>query len=219
MIEELPPVEIPGHQSSGLGSDDHPMRIVTRQAAGLADGGWTDETRRQVASLFDTLAAEWHSRISPERAAVVADALARGVAGRPGGLCVEVGSGIGSYTGQLAERFDEVMAVDLSLAMLELTPPAPGHRVQADGARLPLADGSAAAVVLVNAFLFPAEVDRVLAPDGIVLWANLSAEETPIHLPPEEVAEVLPGEWDGVGSRAGVGLWCVLRRAPSLPSS
>ena len=40
---------------------------------------------------------------------------------------------------------------------------APAHRIQADGAQLPLRDGSTSAVVLVNAFLFPAEVDRVLS--------------------------------------------------------
>jgi hypothetical protein len=97
--------------------------------------------------------------------------------------------------------------------MLRRSPPAPGRRVQADAATLPLADGSASAVVLINALLFPPEVDRVLAPGGAVVWVNSSGEETPIHLPPEEVAAVLPGEWDGVASRAGVGLWCVLRRA------
>ena len=219
MIEELPPVEIPGHLSGGLGGVDHPMRVVTRRAAGLAEGGWTDETRRQVEAVFDMLAGDWHTRTSPERAAVVADSLARGVGGRPGGLCVEVGSGIGTYSGQLAERFDVVLAVDLSLAMLELAPEGPGNRVQGDGAALPVADGTAAGVVLVNAFLFPAEVDRVLAPGGLVVWVNSSGKDTPIHLTPEEVARVLPGEWGGVAARAGAGLWCVLRRHPSLPSS
>ena len=70
----------------------------------------------------------------------------------------------------------------------------------ADGARLPLADGAADAVVLVNCFLFPAEVDRVLAPDGVVVWVNSSGGETPIHLPPEDVDRGAPGP---VGGRAG----------------
>ena len=83
----------------------------------------------------------------------------------------------------------------------------------ADGARLPLVDGAADAVVLVNCFLFPAEVDRVLAPDGVVVWVNSSGGETPIHLPPEDVVEALPGRWEGVQATAGVGIWCVLRRA------
>jgi len=36
-IRYLPPVPIKGHQSSGAGSPEHPMRIATRRAAGLFD--------------------------------------------------------------------------------------------------------------------------------------------------------------------------------------
>lgn len=214
-LRELSPVEIEGHESSGLGGPDHPMRLVTRRAAGLDDGGWTDDLRADVEQVFDALADEWHTRTSPARTAVVVDVLDRGLleVGSPRGLAVEVGSGIGTYSAVLAERFGVVLAVDLSLEMLRRSPPAPGHRVQADAARLPVADGAAAAVVLVNAFLFPDEVDRVLRPDGVVVWANLSGDETPIHLPAVEVVAALPGAWDGVASRTGVGTWCVVRRS------
>ena len=146
------------------------MRMVTRRAAGLDDGGWTGEVRGEVEQVFDVLAAEWHTRVTPERIAVVADALERGLrrgagAGGGTGLAVEIGSGIGTYSAMLDDRFGAVLAVDLSLEMLRRAPERPGHRVQAD-AQLPAAapTASAAAVVLVNAFLFPAEVDRVLAP-------------------------------------------------------
>ena len=57
--------------------------------------------------------------------------------------------------------------------------------------------------MLVNCFLFPEEVDRVLAPDGVVVWVNSSGAETPIHLPPDDVAAALPGRWTGVESTAG----------------
>lgn len=60
---------------------------------------------------------------------------------------------------------------------------------------------------------FPAEVDRVLAPEGSVVWVNSRGDQTPIHLRSEEVAAVLPGEWRGIASRAGQGSWCVLSRA------
>jgi hypothetical protein len=85
--------------------------------------------------------------------------------------------------------------------------------VLADGARLPLTAGAASAIVLVNCFLFPQEVDRVLAPAGVVVWVNSSGAETPIHLPSADVVEALPGRWTGVESTAGLGQWCVLRRA------
>ena len=216
MIKHLPPVAIEGHQSSRSGGPDHPMRIATRRAAGLEAGGWTDGLRGEVAEFFDGLAGEWHTRTSPERTAVVMDALTRGLDPLqvPRGLAAEVGSGIGAYSGLLAPRFSSVLAVDLSFAMLQRAPSGPAHRVQADAARLPIRDASAAAVVLINSFLFPAEVDRALSRDGAVLWVNSSGQYTPIYLSVDELVAALPGRWEGVASEAGEGSWCVLRRVP-----
>jgi SAM-dependent methyltransferase len=211
-LKELPPIAIPDHRSSGLGSDDHPMRIMTRRAAGLTGHGWDGQAREKVSSYFDQLATEWHTRSSPARDAVLLDALDRG--GVTGGdVVIEVGSGIGAYSALLGKRFLRVLAVDLSFEMLRIAPPEPALRVRADAADLPNRSGVADAVVLVNALLFPAEVDRVLAAGGCVVWVNSSGDETPIHLPAGEVADVLPGEWRGVTSRAGLGTWCVLHRA------
>ncbi len=191
------------------------MRLATRRAAGLDDGGWKGELRDEVKAYFDAMADEWHTRTSPQRTAIVKDALTRGVAatGAPAGLAVEVGSGIGTYSAVLSERFVAVVAIDLSLAMLRLAPAHPVFRVQADGSALPLHDRSAAAVVLINAFLFPSEVARVLAPDGVIVWVNSSGECTPIYLSPGDLLKALPGEWTGAASRAGEGHWCVLRRS------
>ena len=213
-IEHLPPVSIEGHQSSGTGGPDHPMRIATRRAAGLDPCGWTGELRGQVEEFFDGLAGEWHTRSSPQRTAIVNDALARGLdpLGVAAGLAVEVGSGIGTYSPLLAERFPAVLAIDLSIEMLKRAPIRPAYRVQADGARLPISDGAAAAVVLINAFLFPTEVDRVLARDGALVWVNSSGEQTPIYLSVDDLVARLPGEWEGRSSRAGEGHWCALRR-------
>jgi SAM-dependent methyltransferase len=213
-IEYLPAVAIEGHRSSGTGTDDHPMRIATRRAAGLDAGGWTGELRDQVEEFFDDLAGEWHTRSSPQRTAVVTDALVRGLdpIGVSAGIAVEIGSGIGTYSPLLAARFPTVVAVDLSLVMLKLAPGGPARRIQADGAALPIRDGSAAAIVLINAFLFPAEVERVLSRDGALVWVNSSGEQTPIYLSVEDLVARLPGEWTGTSSRAGEGHWCVLRR-------
>ncbi len=214
-LDRLPAIGIPGHKPSGLGSDAHPMRVMTRRAAGLHPGGWDDGARAEVAAFFDGLAPEWHTRTSPERDAVVADALARGLPDvlLAADVCVELGSGIGAYTPMLAERWRRVLSVEVSIEMLLLAPSSPGFRTLADGAALPLADGAADAVVLVNCFLFPEEVDRVLAPQGVVLWVNSSGGETPIHLPPDDVVGSLPGAWTGVHSSAGAGIWAVVHRA------
>lgn len=210
-IDRQPDLEIPGHQPSRPDGADHPMRVMTRRAAGLQAPPWDAGARREVAALFDGLAPEWHTRTSPERARVVDDALDRGGVGT-GATALELGSGIGAYTPTLAGRFAQVVAVDLSLAMLRLAGGGAGHRVLADAHRLPLTDGSVDAVVLVNMLLFPDEVDRVLRPDGCVVWVNSSGEATPIHLMPDEVVEALPGPWTGTWARAGTGLWTVLRR-------
>lgn len=210
-IDQLPDLEIPGHTPSQPNGVDHPMRVMTRRAAGLQGPPWDAGSRAEVAALFDGLAPEWHTRTSPQRSRVVDDALDRGGVGR-GAAALELGSGTGAYTGVLAGRFDRVVAMDLSIEMLRLAAGAPGHRVLADAHQLPVAAGAVDAVVLVNMLLFPDEVARVVAPGGCVVWVNSSGEATPIHLLPHEVAEALPGSWAGTWARAGTGLWTVLRR-------
>ena len=71
------------------------MRIATRRAAGLLGDGWTDDLRKEVKTFFDGMAGEWHTRTSPERTAIVIDALTRGLAPlqAPARLAVELGSG------------------------------------------------------------------------------------------------------------------------------
>jgi SAM-dependent methyltransferase len=216
VITTLDAVHPDPDELAGEGNDAHPMRQVTRQVA-FEPGGWTPERAAKVAALFDELAPEWHTRLSPGRMLSLTDALERGGVGaavaasaRP--LVVEVGSGTGFGTPYLVERYGRVVAVDLSWEMLRhagrATP-----RIQADAARLPLADGAATVLVLLNMLLFPAEVDRVVAPPGLLVWVNSLAERTPIHLPADEVAAALPGRWEGVASRAAGGSWCVLHRA------
>jgi SAM-dependent methyltransferase len=220
-LTALPPTAIEGHTPGGIGSPDHPMRIMTRRAAGLHPGGWDDDARAEVVAYFDALAPDWQAtRTSPARTQVVADVLERGLPTdlEPGGVCVELGSGTGAYTPLLARRWRHVLATEVSLEMSIRAPADVGHRLLADGSRLPLRGGGADAVVLVNCFLFPAEVDRVLAPDGVVVWVNSSGGQTPIHLPADDVVTALPGEWTGVHSEAGIATWCVLQRASSVDS-
>lgn len=187
------------------------MRIMTRRIAGLEHGSWDREAEALVTRTFDTLAPEWHTRTSPERTAIVDDALSRGLDPLLGGsgLGVEVGSGIGTYTPLLESRFDVLLTVELSWQMLARAPET-GRRVQADGGRLPVRDGAADAVVLINAFLFPAEVARALHFGGVLLWVNSSGDQTPIYLSTADVVSALPFPVRGVESRAGAGTWCAL---------
>jgi len=211
LIRTLEVVVPPEPDRPEMAGPHHPMRKVTRQVAFEPDG-WTPERAVKVAQLFDALAADWQERTSQERRAPLRDALTRGDVPR-GGVCIEVGSGTGSSSDDLAAHFDRVLALDLSREMLRHAPAAPAHRVQGDAAVLPVGDGGAACIVLVNALLFPKEMDRVLAPRGRLVWVNSLGDRTPIHLPADDVAKALPGDWQGVASEAAWGTWCVLRRA------
>jgi hypothetical protein len=209
-LDRVIPAEPDRPEVAGPG---HPMQAVTRQIA-FEPTGWDPTRRAKVAKLFDDLAPTWHEREELARLDPLTDALDRGGPfPTTAGPCLELGSGVGLMTPTLTARFDTVIAVDLSLEMLARAA-ATTPRVLTDSAALPFADHGAGAVVLVNMFLFPTEIDRVLADDGVLLWVSTLGENTPIYLPPADVAAAMPGEaWHGVTAEAGWGTWAVLRRA------
>ena len=212
MIVELPVAIGPtgGDPPAGLNAD-HPMRQVTRAVA-FDPAGWTPERRAEVAALFDGLAPEWHTRDAPGRLDALRDALDRGLVEAPPAprsVALDIGAGTGLFTEVLVGRFETVLAVDLACEMLRHHPGAGAHRVQADAAVLPVPDGSVDVLVLVNAFLFPAEVHRILAPAGAVVWVSSRGSDTPIHLPATDVDAALGEGWTGVASQAGWGTWSV----------
>ena len=210
MIEFIETVVPPPPDRPEMAGPDHPMRKVTRQVAFEPDG-WTPERAEKVTLLFDTMAPQWQERTTEERRAPLRDALARGNV-KVGGVCIEIGSGTGSSSPDLVRHFDTVLALDLSREMLRHAPDRPAHRVQADATRIPVADGGADCLVLVNALLFPKGMARALRPGGTLVWVNSLGDRTPIHLPAGDVEKAMPGEWEGVAAEAGWGTWCALRR-------
>ena len=194
-----------------------PIRSVTRQVAFEA-GAWTPDRAAKVAALFNTMAPDWSGRHDGHHAEPLADALARGGPFPGRGRVGEVGSGTGLLTPLLAERFATVVAVEIAEGMARLAPADVGHRLLADGAALPCAAGAFDVVVLFNAFLFPAEVDRVLCADGVLVWVSAMGDDTPIYLPAADVGAALPGRWTGVAAEAGWGSWATFRRA-GVPSA
>ena len=213
MIEQLERVVPSAPDRPEIAGADHPMRKVTRGIAFEPDS-WTIERAAKVTQLFDTLAPEWSQRTSEDRRAPLRDALARGWrSSGAAGLCIEVGAGTGSSTPDLARHFANVVAFDLSREMLRRAPPPMARRVCADGSRLPIRDGAASCVVLVNCFLFPNEIERTLAPGGTLVWVSSLGDRTPIYLAAADVESALPGEWDGVAAEAGWGTWCALSRS------
>lgn len=206
---ELPRVipDQPGRPEWGDAA--RPMRELTRAIATDAQA-WTPQRAAEITSLFDSLASVWRDRDVPERHEALMDALTRG-GPFPSGWCVEVGSGTGNASADLRAAFHDVVSVDLSREMLRLGL-FDGRQVQSDASALPVRTGAASVVALINMFLFPVEVARVLADRGVLLWVSTNGEETPIYLPPADVMRALPGTWEGVTAQAGWGTWLTARR-------
>src|SRR5262249_12588885 len=163
------------------GEAARPMRELTRKIA-TDPAPWTPERAAQITSFFDAAASGWRDRDVPERHDALEDALARG-GPFPGGWCVEVGSGTGNTTADLQRAFHDLVSLDLSREMLRLAAFG-GPQIQSDASVLPFRAGSAAVIALINMFLFPTEISRVLADDGVVLWVSTNGDQTPIYLPP-----------------------------------
>jgi SAM-dependent methyltransferase len=209
-LVDLPRVVPARPDRPDLGDRARRMQELTGAIATDPDA-WTPDRKTQIVALFDAMASGWRERDRPERHEALQDALARG-GPFPSGWCVEAGSGTGNTTADLRRAFGDVVSLDLSRVMLRLAP-AHRRRLQSDASALPLRTGSVAVVALVNMFLFPAEVARVLADEGVLIWISTNGDGTPIFLPPAEVVRALPGEWDGVTAEAGWGTWCTARRA------
>jgi len=189
---------------------DHPIRQRTRAVASGEE--WTAGNATRMAELFDSMAADWSAKhVDETRAAPVLDALRRGAVPIDGDW-LELGSGTGAGTRLLAGVVGSLVATDLAAEMLRHAPGELAPRVHADASTLPFPTASFDAVLMINMLLFPGEVDRVLRPDGVVVWVNTLGDQTPIHLPANEVITALPGEWVGRTARAGTGFWLTARR-------
>jgi SAM-dependent methyltransferase len=190
---------------------DHPMRVLTRATA--HGERWTTDDADRVAAIFDGLAEEWSARhVDDVKAAPVLDAMDRGDVPTSGDW-LELGSGTGAGTLLLAGVVGSLVATDLSAEMLRNAPSELAPRAQVDASSLPFRARSFDAVLMINMLLFPAEVDRVLRDTGTVVWVNTLGDQTPIHLPADDVVATLPGEWSGRTARAGTGFWLTATRS------
>jgi len=189
---------------------DNPIRRRTRAVA-LGEP-WTADNARRMAELFDSMAADWATRhVDDNKSAPILDALDRGEVPVDGDW-LELGSGTGAGTRLLSGVVGSFVATDLSAEMLRHAPGELAPRVHADASILPFPADSFDAVLMINMLLFPHEVDRVLRPGGAIVWVNSLGDQTPIHLPPDDVLAALPGDWTGRTARADTGFWLIARR-------
>ncbi|MGV0737959.1 class I SAM-dependent methyltransferase [Mycobacterium syngnathidarum] len=210
------PQVIPSQAGKPLLDNVSDLQAFARAVA--VDGVWTPDIARATAGMFDSMAATWNTERSTNRFEPVHDALHRGQI-PVGGRCLEVGSGTGQITPLLADHFDEVVSVDLSIAMLAEAPASASFRICCDAAQLPLRDDVFDAAVLVDTFCFAAELARTVITGGHIVWVNLLGQDGPLYVPASDIAEALPGNWTGMESTAGWGSWAVLSAAGAGPTS
>lgn len=192
---------------------DHPMRKVTEQVAFDGASAWDEARAGKIAGLFNDMADGWTAgHVSDVRARPVVDALARGEV-NTAGAWLEVGSGTGAGAMALRGQVDNLVCCDLAAEMLANAPAELAPRVRTDAAKLPFADDQFDAVLMINMLLFPTEIDRILRADGRLVWINTLGDQTPIHLPANEVGAAMPGDWSGLTARSGSGFWATLSRA------
>ena len=137
---------------------------------------------------------------------------------------LDLGTGTGDGALAIAQKFPraEVVGVDLAEQMLagarrKLTD-ALSSRVRfelADASRLPFEDGSFDLVAHANMFPFFDELDRVLAPNGSVLFAFSGGAQTPIYVPFDRLRSELErrGFTDFADFAAGNGTALLARKA------
>lgn len=96
---------------------------------------------------------------------------------RPGGLCLDLGSGVGRFWPVLREAWEPgaILAVDTSLKMLQESEAVDVVRVVADLDRLPLADGSVDGCWCSMVLHYSADLEAtcrrlfgIVAPDGVL---------------------------------------------------
>ena len=132
-ITYLPTVH-PQQKSDRASGSDSRMRNITRQAA--HEGIWNLSLAKEVKDLFDEKASEWSAtRNIPSRGVPVQDALERGQV--KGKRVVDLGAGTGLATQILRNKFENVIAVDISQEMIVNSVASRTSQICADGFSLP----------------------------------------------------------------------------------
>lgn len=170
-------------------------RIATNQVV-RRPGLWK-LFRGPMRGMFDKIAPVWDQGRSPDAFASVEAALER--VSQPK-RALDLGTGTGAVALMVAQRFPkaEVVGADLSPGMLiearRKTPSELADRVQfdeADAERLPYPDEWFDLVTLANMIPFFDELDRVVAPGGLVVFGWSVGPQTPIYVPPEVLSREL----------------------------
>ena len=212
-INYLPTIHPHSKSVRDSGSNSR-IRHITRNV--VYKNLWNSNLAEEVKKLFDEKACDWSTtRNIPARGVPVLDALERGEV--YGKRVVDLGAGTGLATQMLVNKFESVIALDISKEMIKnsVTPETP--QICADSSCLPFTNNSIDVFLAMNMILFPNEIERCLKADGFLVWISSRGSDTPIYLSPEEVIDSMSANsevsWSGVSAYALEGSWLVARRS------
>jgi SAM-dependent methyltransferase len=176
--------------------------------------------RPVIRRQFDRLAPVWAQMRGPDSGAPFEAALDR-VEG-PVRRALDVGTGTGAGTLEIAKRFQgaEIVGLDVAPAMLEEARRlAPGVEfVEGDATALPFGDGEFDLVTHANMIPFLDETARVLRPGGWTVHAFSAGPQTPIYVAPDRLRRELErrGFMDFAEITAGRGNAVLARRGEAV---
>jgi hypothetical protein len=174
-----------------------------------------DHAWARLAGTYDEMAQEWSAWAvtQPGYAATVRDGLRAASRDEAPGWAFEVSCGTGQATEVLAGAVARTLSSDVNISMLRGASEYPTVRyLAADVRHLPLRTGTVPLLVGLNAVPHVAEFERVLAPDGQLLWCTSFGAGTPLYVAPERLLDLFGAGWSGEAAQAGHGEWTLLRR-------
>jgi hypothetical protein len=194
--------DVPTEPPPDLKGATHRSRIALEQV--LADPN--DEAAWDfLAESYAEMAAEWREWAESQQRWYDSPIRVGLAHSKPVPWAYEVGCGTGEATVPLS--------TDVNLAMISLAlRPANARFVVSDVRAMPLRDASVPLLVGLNAVPHIKEFNRVIAPDGQLLWCTSFGPGTPLYVEPERLLHLLGPGWVGEAGRAGHGEWMVLSR-------
>jgi SAM-dependent methyltransferase len=205
-----PAADVPTEAPPDLKGATHRSRVALEQL--LADPD-NEPSWDILAESYAEMAAEWREWAVSQQQWYDSPVRVGLLHTKPVSWALEVGCGTGEATAPLAEHAPTVVSTDVNLEMISRAlRPANARFVAADVRSLPLRDSSVPLLAGLNAVPHIKEFNRVITPDGQLLWCTSFGAGTPLYVEPERLLHLFGPGWVGEAGHAGHGEWMVLSR-------
>lgn len=206
-----PPADIPTAPPPQLNASNHSSRVALERVLADPDDAPAWDF---LATSYAEMAAEWRKWADSQQQWYDSPVRVGLPHTKPAPWAFEVGCGTGEATVPLAGHTPLVISSDVNIAMVSRAVRPPNARFLVSDVRsLPLRDGSVPLLVGLNAVPHIKEFNRVIAPDGQLLWCTSFGPDTPLYVEPGRLFRLLGPGWVGEAGRAGHGEWMVLSRS------